>query len=426
MLDIKLVRENPGIIEQDLNKRGALDKIGELRELIVKDKERRHIIQKVEELKCKRNKTTKTIADKKKKGLGVEREMREMKDIPDEIKQLDQRLDKLNSECKDMLMHLPNILHDSVPIGKDDSGNVEIKRWGLVPNFKFKPKNHFEILQGFDLIDSERGAKISGHGFFYMKNELVILDHAIQRFAIDFLMKTGFVLIQPPFMMSRKPYEGVTDMTAFQDVLYKIEGEDLYMIATSEHPLAAMHMDEVFEKKELPLKLMGISPCFRKEVGAHGKYTKGLFRMHHFHKIEQFVFCLPEQSWQFHEEIQRNSEELYQLLEIPYRVVNVCTGDIGEIAAKKYDIESWMADGHYRESGSNSNCTDYQARRLNIKWREVEGKAPEGFAHTLNNTALATSRAMVAILENGQQEDGSVKIPKALWPYTGFKEIKKR
>ncbi|MBI5332275.1 MAG: serine--tRNA ligase [Candidatus Aenigmarchaeota archaeon] len=426
MLDIKLVRENPEIIEQDLNKRGAVDKIGELHELIIKDKERRHIIQKVEDLKCKRNKITKIIADKKKKNLEVSREMKEMKDIPDEIKELDKRLDKLNSECKNMLMRLPNILHDSVPIGKDDNDNIEVKRWGLVPEFRFKPKNHLEILQGLNLIDSERAAKISGHGFFYMKNELVLLDHAIQRFAIDFLMKKGFLLVQPPYMMNRKPYEGVTDLAAFQDVLYKIEGEDLYMIATSEHPMAAMHMDEVFEKKELPLKFMGISPCFRKEVGAHGKYTKGLFRMHHFNKIEQFVFCLPDQSWQFHEEIQCNSEELYKALEIPYRVVNVCTGDIGDIAAKKYDIESWMADGHYREIGSNSNCTDYQARRLNIKWRDVEGKAPEGFVHTLNNTALATSRAMVAIIENGQQEDGSIKIPKALWPYTGFKEISRR
>ncbi|MFH0837059.1 MAG: serine--tRNA ligase [Candidatus Aenigmatarchaeota archaeon] len=426
MLDIKLVRDNPDIIEQDLMKRERTDKIGELHELIIKDKERRHIIQKVEELKCKRNNVTRIIADKKKKNLDVAREMKEMKDIPDEIKELDNRLDKLNFECRDVLMKLPNILNDTVPMGKDDNDNVEVKRWGLVPSFKFKAKNHFELLQNLDLIDSERAAKIAGHGFFYMKNDLVLLDHAIQRFAIDFLMRKGFTVIQPPFMMARKPYEGVTDLGVFDEVLYKIEGEDLYMIATSEHPIAAMYMDEVFLKSQLPLKIIGISPCFRKEVGSHGKYTKGLFRMHQFYKIEQFIFCLPEQSWELHEELQKNSEELYQALEIPYRVVNVCTGDIGDIAAKKYDTESWMADGYYREIGSNSNCTDYQARRLNIKWRELEGKAPEGFVHTLNNTALATSRVMVAIIENNQQEDGSIKIPKALWPYTGFKEIRKR
>ncbi|MBI4894934.1 MAG: serine--tRNA ligase [Candidatus Aenigmarchaeota archaeon] len=426
MLDIKLIRDNPALVEKDLKKRGRDDKISLLHELILLDKERRQVIGKAEELKAERNKVTKRVADLKANGKDVSHELSKMIEIPEKIKELDEKLSKFDDDCRKMLMQLPNILDESVPIGKDDSQNVEVKRWGLVPNFKFKAKNHFDLLQDLKLIDSERASKISGHGFFYLKDKLALLDYSIQRFAIDHLIKKGYTLIQPPFMMQKKPYEGVTDLAAFEEVLYKIDGEDLHLIATAEHPIAAMFMDETLEKKDLPIKLIGISPCFRKEVGAHGKYTRGLFRMHQFHKIEQFIFCLPDQSWQLHEELQRNSEELCEALEIPYRVVNVCTGDIGDIAAKKYDIEFWMSDGHYRELGSNSNCTDYQARRLNIKYREMEGRAPEGFLHTLNNTALATSRAMVAIIEQNQQEDGSIKIPKALHHYTGFKTIERK
>jgi len=225
--------------------------------------------------------------------------------------------------------------------------------------------------------------------------------------------------VEPPYMLFRKPYEGVVDISDFENVMYKVEGDSLYMIATSEHPMAAMHMDETLLKEQFPIKLGGVSPCFRKEVGAHGKYTKGLFRMHCFNKVEQFIFCLPEQSWKLHEELQKNAEDLFKELGLHVRTVNVCTGDIGSIAAKKYDIEFWMADGTFREIGSNSNCTDYQARRLNVKYREKEGAAPAGFVHTLNNTALATSRVMVAIIEQYQQKDGTVKIPTALLPYMG-------
>ncbi len=272
-------------------------------------------------------------------------------------------------------------------------------------------------------MDLDRGAKVSGSGFYYLRNELVLLDYAIMRYAIDHLVLKGYTLIEPPYMIRRKPYEGVTDLADFEDVMYKIEDEDLYLIATSEHSLAAMFIDEVLNAEDLPVKLVGVSPCFRKEVGTHGKYTKGLFRIHQFNKVEQFIFCLPEQSWGLHEELQMNCEELYQGLGLHYRVVNVCTGDIGIIAAKKYDVEVWMADGEYREIGSNSNCTDYQARRLNVRYRMKEGQAPAGFVHTLNNTALATSRTMVAILEQYQQEDGSVVVPEALRPYMSGIEI---
>jgi seryl-tRNA synthetase len=313
-----------------------------------------------------------------------------------------------------------------VPIGEDESDNVEVKVWGKPPKFNFKPKNHLEIAKDLDLIDDERGAKVAGHGFFYLKDDLVLLDLALQRFAVDFMVRKGHLLIEPPFMMRRKPYEGVTDLADFENVMYKVENEDLYMIATAEHPLAAIFMDEVLLKEDLPIRLVGVSPCFRKEVGAHGKYTRGLFRMHQFNKVEQFIFCLPEDSWNFHEELQRNAEELYQALGLHYKVVNVCTGDIGAVPAKRYDINVWMADGVYREAGSNSNCTDYQARRLNIRYREKEGQAPKGFVHTINNTAIATSRIMLAILEQYQQKDGTVLVPKVLTEYMdGLKKLEK-
>jgi seryl-tRNA synthetase len=237
------------------------------------------------------------------------------------------------------------------------------------------------------------------------------------QFAVDNLVKKGFKLFIPPLMLGRKAYEGVTDLADFENVMYKVEGEDLYLIATSEHPIAAYFMNEVIPEEELPIKIVGMSPCFRKEIGSHGVDTRGLFRVHQFWKVEQFILCKPEDSWKYHEELQKNSEELYTELGVPFRVVNICTGDLGVIAAKKYDTEAWFPrQKAYQEVGSNSNCTDYQARRLNIKFGK-RGAGNLQLVHTLNNTAIATSRAMVAILENFQNKDGSVDIPKALWPY---------
>jgi seryl-tRNA synthetase len=233
-------------------------------------------------------------------------------------------------------------------------------------------------------------------------------------------MQKGFTLIEPPYMVNRKTYEGmIGDPFDFAEAGYKVEDSELYLIPTAEYPLGGMFMDDVLRKKDLPIKLVGVSACFRREVGAHGKYTKGLFRMHQFNKVEQFIVCLPDESWDFFEELQRNSEELYQKLGLHYRVVSLCSGDLTAKAAKAYDLEVWMADGEFRECGSNSNCTDYQARRLNIRFREKEGQAPAGFVHTLNNTALATSRTMIAILEQFQQRDGSVVVPGPLRQFMG-------
>lgn len=406
-----------------MKKRRDEEKIKWVDDLLKYDKKWRELIQEANDLRQKRNIITQEIAELKKKGKNVSVKLKEVKEIPDKIKKLEIQVEYYKKKSNSIIMKLPNILHESVPYGKDEHDNVVVRIWGKPPKFEFKPKNHLDIAIDLGFIDAERAAKIAGHGFFYFKGELVLLDHAIQLYTINFLMKKCYTLIEPPFMMHREPYLGVTDLEFFGDQLYKIENEDLYLIATSEHPMAAMSMDEIIDKKDLPIKFVGISPCFRREVGAHGKYTKGLFRMHQFNKVEQFIFCLPEQSWKFHEELQKNSEELYQSLGLHYRVVNVCTGDIGIIAAKKYDIEVWMTDGQFREVGSNSNCTDYQARRLNIKFREKEGQAPAGFVHTLNNTALATSRTMMAILEQLQQKDGSVTIPKVLRPFMNEIEI---
>jgi len=419
MIDIKLIRSNPKLVIQNLRKREDKEKVKWVEEIKLLDEKWRHNLQRMEKLRHKRNQVTQEIAKLKKEKKSVSKLIKEVKEIPDKIKKLEERNSKYREKIDYYMLRIPNMLHESVPVGKDDAGNKTVRTWGDPPKFDFNSRNHFDILRGLRLIDQERANKISGHGFFFLARDLVLLDQALQRYAIDKLTEKGYMLINPPYMMRRKPYEGVIQLGDFEDVIYKIENEDLYLIATGEHPMAALFMNEVLEKRDLPLKFIAVSPCFRKEVGAHGKYTRGLFRMHQFNKVEQFIFCLPEESWNLHEEMQKHAEELYQSLGLSYKVKNVCTGDIGDIAAKKYDIDIWMADGEYREVGSNSNCTDYQARRLNIKYREQEGKAPVDYVHTLNNTAIATSRTMVALLERYQQKDGSVEIPKVLQSYMG-------
>ncbi|MBS3051971.1 MAG: serine--tRNA ligase [Candidatus Aenigmarchaeota archaeon] len=426
MFDIKIIRENPDLVKKDLVKRNDTEKIKWVDETIKLDKSWRSSIQELNELRRRRNNITQEIAKLKKWGENAEKILKEAEDIPQKIKNLEEKTQEYQEKMDYYLMRLPNILHESVPLGKDDSENAEIRRVGKTPKFDFEPKNHLDLMQNLNLIEVDRAAKVSGHGFFYLKNDLARLDLAIVQYAIDLMMKRGYTFVIPPYMIHKEPFIGVTDFEFFEEQIYKIEKEDLYLIATAEHPLGAIFKDEILNKDDMPFKFCGFSPCFRKEVGAHGKYTKGLFRMHHFHKIEQFIFCHPDDSWGLHEELQKNSEDLLKGLGLTYRVVNVCTGDIGSIAAKKYDTEIWMADGSFREVGSNSNCTDYQARRLNIRFKEKEGQAAMGFAHTLNNTALATSRVMIGIIEQNQQKDGSINIPEALRPFmSGKKKIEK-
>lgn len=423
MLDIKLIRTHPEVVRQNLTRRQNPQYLEWFEELLRVDEEWRKCVRRVEGLRRQKNQLTLQIAEAKHKQESCEELMDAVKQLKGELEQLESKVLNLAARRQELLLRIPNLLHESVPYGRDESENVVTKYLGKPPRFEFEPKGHLEILQSLGLIDVQRGAKVAGHTFYYLKNELVLLDFAIMQFAMNKLLRKGYTLLEPPFMLKRDAYIGATDLAFFQDQLYKLEGEDLYLIATAEHPVAAMFKDEVLNAEDLPLRIVAVSPCFRKEVGAHGKYTKGLFRMHHFNKVEQFAFCLPEQSWELFEELQSNAEQLYQELGLYCRVVNVCTGDIGEFAAKKYDIEVWMADGKFREAGSNSNCTDYQARRLSVRYREREGRPPKGFVHTLNNTALATSRTMIAIVEQFQRADGTVKIPRALWKFVGVKEL---
>lgn len=426
MLDIKLIRENPKLLRENLKRRSNPENSEMLTKLISVDKNWRRLLTKLNEVRHKRKLLTRKIAELKKKEEDVDTLISNAKKNDIEITILEKKVNNLEDKAHTYLMHIPNLLHESVPIGKDESENISVRTFGKKPQFSFPIKNHITLGLSLDILDVERASKVAGARFFYLKKEGVLLDMAIINFALQELVKKDYKPIGPPLLMRRKPYEGVIALGDFEKDLYKIENEDLYLIATSEHPMAAMFMGEVLKSEDLPIKFVGISTNFRKEAGAHGKDTRGIFRTHQFNKVEQFVFCKPDASWTFHEDLIRNAEELVQKLNLPYRVVNVCTGDIGTVAAKKYDIEVWMpAQNAYKEIISCSNCTDYQARRLNIKYREKEGKTPKGFVHTLNSTALATGRTIVAILENYQQRDGSVLIPESLRKFmNGIERIK--
>jgi seryl-tRNA synthetase len=428
MLDIKLIREQPELVKTNLEKRGNLETIQIFENLIDIDKQWRLNLTNLNELRHQRKKVTIEIAKLKKAGNDSPNEMLKAKAIDLQISSAEKKVFDEEQKIRIYLMQLPNLLEDTVPLGKDSSENVQIKTWGAIPKFNFQIKNHIDLSLQLDVIDMERAGKIAGSRFFFLKKEAALLDLALMSLAIEELTKKGYIPIIPPYFMKREAYEGVTALEDFVDVLYKIENEDLFLVATSEHPMAAMYINEVLKEPDMPIKLAGLSACFRKEAGAHGKDTRGIFRTHQFNKIEQFIFCKPEDSPKLHEELLLNAESLLQKIGLPYRVVNVCTGDIGTVAAKKYDIEAWMpAQNGYREIVSCSNCTDYQARRLNIRYRDKEGAPTKGFLHTLNSTAIATGRTIVAIIENNQQEDGTIIIPEALRKYMlGIEKIDKK
>ncbi|MBI2131144.1 serine--tRNA ligase, partial [Candidatus Woesearchaeota archaeon] len=368
MLDIKFIRNNPDVVKKDLQKRNDLEKVDWLSDLLKKDGEYRELLQENQQLRAKRNTITEDINQLRKQGKDISAKVKEAKELPEKIRETDEKIAILKDKIDNYLMRIPNILHESVPVGKDATGNVVVREWGKKPKFNFELKPHGELLQEAGLANFEKAGKVSGNGFYYLMGDFARMELALANFAIDFLAKKGYTLVEPPLMLRRKPYEGVTDLKDFETMMYKIDGEDLLLIATSEHPIAALLMDETIEESQLPLKMAGWSPCFRKELGSHSIDTKGIFRVHHFNKIEQFIFCRPEDSWKFHEELLKNAETLFQKLKLPYRVVNICTGDIGIVAAKKYDIEAWMPrENMYREVVSCSNCTSYQAVRLNIR-----------------------------------------------------------
>ena len=420
MLDPKLIRDNPEKIREMLKLRNIEFPLDEF---IKSDKERRELIIKTDELRKTKNQISIDIAKKKKSNEDASSTIQQMQSISQELQKLEEIQVKTEDNYKKLSLTLPNLVHESVPVGKDETANKEIRKWGSTPAFDFKILDHIDLTQNLDLVDLERAAKVSGARFYYLKNQLVRLNQALLQFALDFLTEKNYTPIQTPYMINRNAMEGAIIARDFEDVIYKVEGEDLYLIGTSEHAIASMYGDEIIEGKRLPLRYAGVSPCFRKEAGAHGRDQKGIFRVHQFEKIEQFVFSTPEESWNEHEKMLSNVEEFYQKLGIPYRIMLLSSGDMGKVSAKTYDLEAWMAgQNSYREVASCSNCLDFQARRLKIRFRNRTDEQPQ-YLHTLNSTLVATTRTMVAILENFQTKDGHVSIPKAIQKYIGSSTI---
>jgi len=426
MINAGYVRDNLDAIKASLAKRQIeypIDKILKI------DKEWRALKTETQKLQAKRNKDSLEIAELKKKGKGDEAKaiIDELGSIKKNIEESEALLSSYEKELNELLWNMPNILHESVPYGKDSNENVEVKKVGEAKARKLP--GHEEILKKLDMIDLEDASIVAGSRFYYLKNDIVMLELSLIRFALDALVKKGYTPIAPPHMLKREYYRSVTSLGDFEDALYRVAEsreaagnkdlehieDELFMISTSEHAVAAMHANHVFASKELPKKYVAWSPCFRREAGAHGKDTKGIYRVHQFYKVEQFIFSNQEDSWKYHEELLANEEEIFKALKIPYRIVNICTGDIGIVAAKKYDLEAYLpVQNKYGEMCSCSNCTDWQSLRLDIKY---DDKNERKYVHTLNATAVATTRALVAIIENYANDDGSITVPDVLVPY---------
>jgi seryl-tRNA synthetase len=420
MLDPRILKENPEAVRQMLKKRNMTD--FPLDELIILHRLRGDIIIKTQQLRRQKNLLSEAIAIKKKSKQDASFELAEMKQVSALLDKTESEAIQIEEKFNLLMKALPNLLHETVPIGKDEHDNKIVRQNGSIIKPNFGPKDHIDIATTLDLVDLNRAAKVSGARFYFLKNELVMLNQALINFALDFLSEHNYALIQPPYMIRREPMAGSVILSDFEDVIYKIEQEDLYMIGTSEHAIASMHMDEILEGIKLPIRYAGFSSCFRKEAGAHGRDMKGIFRVHQFEKVEQFIYCRPDESCREHERMLALSEEFIKQLGIPYRVMLLCSGDTGKISAKTYDIEAWMAGQNaYREIVSCSNCLDYQARRLRIRFRDKTNEETR-LVHTLNSTLVATERTIVAILENFQTSSGGVEIPKVLQKYMGGME----
>ena len=418
-----MFRDNHQLIRADHDKRGIPhDKIDEV---IKYDKLWLSLQHQTNQLRQQKNTAARGISTAKKAGdeSKAQEILAEVASLGKEISQLEGQTQAAIENRDKIRMSIPNILHQDVPKGADESGNTVHSVYGDKPIFEFEPRTHNELIEMNKWVDLKRAAKISGSRFFFLKGDLARLEMALQNYTVDFLRQRGFTFVQPPVMMNRKAYEGVTDLGDFETVMYGVEPDNYYMIATSEHPLTAMYMEETIPEDQLPLKIVGVSPCFRREVGSHGQSDLGIWRVHQFTKIEQIVITRPEESWQMHEELLQNCIDLWNDLQIHYEVVNICTGDMGTVAARKYDLEAWIPGaGQYKEIVSCSNCTDYQANRLQIKYGQP-GHANQPIVHTLNSTAVATSRALVAIMEQNQLADGRVTIPQPLVDYMGGQQI---
>lgn len=421
MIDINIIRKNPNFVKEKIALKGVnvdVDKILDL------DKKKRDTLSEIERLRTEQNKVSEYIT-----GIsGQERELRihDMQKLKKKLKELGAKLNIIDVEYNDLLLHVPNLPHDEAPKGKDESGNMVLREVGEKPKFNFKPINYLEIARNLNLIDVERAGKVAGSRFGYIKNEAVLLEFALIQFALDALIKESFMPIIPPVMLGEKAMRAMGYMERGGDEIYHLEKDNLYLTGTSEQSLGAMHMNETFNEKDLPKRYIGFSTCFRREAGSHGKDTKGILRVHQFDKVEMFSFCHPEKSTDEHKFFLSMEEKLMRALEIPYRVINICAGDLGDPAAAKYDIEAWMpGQGCYRETHSTSNTTDFQMRRLNIKYKSSDPrlKSQLYFVHAVNGTAFAVGRMLIAIIENYQQEDGSVLVPEVLRKYVGGMEV---
>ena len=416
MLDPKIIRDEPDRIKQMLKDRAVEFDFEKMLEL---NKTRKEMMMQSDDLKQKRNQMSVKIGSEKKAGNDASELLREMGDISKKLDELENLRKTVDENYHNLSFSIPNLVHDSVPKGADESFNKQVRTWGEIPKFDFEVKDHIDLGLELDIVDIERASKTAGARFYYLKDGLVKLGQALTAFALDFVSNKNYNLIQPPYMINRQSMEGAVIADDFEDVIYKVQDEDLFLIGTSEHAIASMYYDEILEGSKIPLRYASISPCFRREAGAHGKDQKGIFRVHQFEKIEQFIFCRPEESWEEHEKMIKSTEEFYQQLEIPYRLMLLSSGDMGKVSAKTYDIEAWMAGQNaYREIVSCSNCIDYQSRRLKIRFREKSNEDTK-YIHTLNSTLVAIERTMVAILENNQTKDGHVEIPKVLQKYFG-------
>ena len=418
MLEMKVFRESPQLIFEDLEKRNMPKEIAKA--VIDLDNKWRKLIDKGNNLRAKRNSISKEISDAKKKGDDFSNILSKMSDLKKELLENEKETEETLKLRDSKRMIVPNILESEVPVGKDEEDNVEKKLYGK----KIEKDNwfsHQDILEKINGADLKRASKISGRRFYFLTGDLARLELALINFAIETLCENGYSLTTPPFLMNREAYEGVVDLTDFEEVMYKIEDHDLYLIATSEHPITARFKNEIIELKDGPLKFAGISTNFRREVGAHGISDRGIWRVHQFSKVEQVIICKPEDSKEMHNEILENATLIFKKLEIPFRVIDICTGDIGTVAARKFDIEAWMPSSKkWKEVVSASNCKSYQSVRLNMRYRTQEGT---DFPHTLNSTAVATTRALAAILENNQTDNGDVIIPEVLRKWMGNQEI---
>ena len=424
MIDPKLIRENPELVKENYKKRQKPELLTAVDDFLDWDNKWRKFQKEVEDLRKERNIQSKSIS--KLKGKEKQDAISMMKEVNAKLTKTEKLATEAESKRKDILDRLPNLLHESVPYGEDDEDNVEMATWGEKPEFSFKPKPHHDIIEELDLVELERARKLSGARFYFLKGKLAILEQALIRYALDVVMEEGFEIYSTPTLVRPEALYGTGFLPTGDEDIYKIKDENLALVGTAEVALGGMYANEVLLEEELPMRLAGISNCYRTEASASNKDDKGIFRVHEFKKVEMFVFSHPDKSWDEQEFLVSVAQKVFQGLGLHYRLVNICTGDIGAVAAKKIDIEVWLpGQNRYREVVSCSNCTDYQARRLLTRYREKEGAPVKGFVHTLNSTALATTRPMIAILENFQQEDGSILIPEVLRKYTGFDRIAK-